>query len=79
MSQHFPELYKHSGKNLKVDLKLSYYATKADFASMKTKEDNLDVDKLETVPADVIKLNNVVDNDIVKKLCTIIGCQSQCY
>ena len=29
--------------------------------------DNLDVDKLKTVPAELNKLSNVVDNDVVKK------------
>lgn len=29
--------------------------------------DKLDVDKLETVPADLYKLNNAVDNNVVKK------------
>ena len=31
--------------------------------------DELDVDKLKTVPVDLSKLNNVVDNDVVKKNC----------
>ena len=38
---------------------------------MKTKVDNLDVDKLSTVPVDLSKLTNVVDNDVVKKLSMI--------
>ena len=42
-------------------------ASKADLASLKTKVDNLDVDKLKTVPADLSKLRNVVDNDDDKK------------
>ena len=29
--------------------------------------DKIDVGKLEIVPADLSKLNNVVDNDVVKK------------
>ena len=31
--------------------------------------DELDVDKLKTVPVDLSKLSNVVDNDVVKKNC----------
>ena len=31
--------------------------------------DKIDVGKLEIVPADLSKLNNVVDNDVVKNLC----------
>ena len=53
MSQYFPQPYEHSNGNVKVELDLSSYATKADLASIKTKEDNLDVDKLKTVPADL--------------------------
>ena len=36
-------------------------------ASLKTKEENLDVDKVKTVPSDLSKLTNVVDNDVIKK------------
>ena len=67
MSQNFPEPYECFSGNVKVELELSDYATKADlkgaisigtstFASktdlvgLKTKVDNLDVDKLKTVP-----------------------------
>ena len=34
---------------------------------MKSKVDKLDVGKLETTPADLSKLSNVVTNDFVKK------------
>ena len=34
---------------------------------MKSKVDKLDVGKLETTPADLSKLSNVVKNDFVKK------------
>ena len=34
---------------------------------LKTKVDKIDVDKLETVPADLSKLSNVVNNNVVKK------------
>ena len=29
--------------------------------------DDLDIDKLKTVPADIYELSNIVENDIVKK------------
>lgn len=46
---------------------MSMLASKPDFATLKTKVDNLDVDKLKTVPADSSGLNNVLDNDVIKK------------
>ena len=69
MSQHFPQPFESYGWNVKIELDLSNYATKADLngatdidtstlasktdlASLKTKVDNLDVDKLKTVPID---------------------------
>ena len=58
---------------MKVDLKgeagidTSTLPSKADSASLKTKVDNLDVDKLTTVPAELSNLSNIVDNDVVKK------------
>ena len=46
--------------------------SKTDLASLKARIDNLDVDKNETAPADLSKLSNVLDNDLVKKkLCMI--------
>ena len=36
-------------------------------ASLKTKVDKLNVDKLVPVPNDLAKLSNVVKNDVVKK------------
>ena len=36
-------------------------------ANLKTEVDKLDVDKLTTVPVDLSKLSNVVNNDVVKK------------
>ena len=46
---------------------MSMLASKSDFATLKTKVDNLDVDKLKTVPADSSGLKNVLDNDVTKK------------
>ena len=36
-------------------------------ANLKTEVDKLDIDKLVSVPADLSKLSNVVNNDVVKK------------
>ena len=45
----------------------SSYALKTNLAALKTEVDNIDTDKLKTVPDDFAKLNNVVKNDVVKK------------
>ena len=48
-------------KNIKhVDV--SSYATKTNFAALKTEVDKIDVDKLKAVPDDLAKLGNVVKN-----------------
>ena len=58
----------------KTDLKnvthvdVSSFASKTNLASLKTKVDKIDVDKLKTAPVDLAKLINVVKNDVVKKL-----------
>ena len=36
-------------------------------ANLKTEVDKLDIDKLVTVPVDLSKLSNVVNNDVIKK------------
>ena len=36
-------------------------------SNFKTKVDNLDVDKLETVSVDLIKLSDIVSKEVVKK------------
>ena len=57
----------------KTDLKniphidVSSYALKSNLASLKTKVDKLDIDKLKPVPVDLAKLSNVVKSDVVKK------------
>ena len=84
MSEYFYQ-YKLFRGNVKVELDLYNYATKADLkgatdfdtcnlaaksdlASLKAKADKMDIDKkLITAPADLSKLSNVVDNDIIKK------------
>ena len=61
----------------KTDLKnvtyvdTSNFALKANLANLKTEVDKLEIDKLVPVLADLSKLNNVVKNDAVKKLCMI--------
>ena len=39
----------------------------SDLASLNDEVDKVNIDKLKTVPADASKLNNVGDNDVVKK------------
>ena len=49
----------------------SSFALKTNLANLKTKVDKLtnNIDKLTTVPVDLSKLSNVVENDVVKKTC----------
>ena len=46
---------------------MSSYATKTNLAALKSEVDKIDVDKLNTTPADLAKLSNLVKNDLVKK------------
>ena len=83
MSQYCPP-YRSSSNNIKVELDLANYATKADLnnithvdvssfasktnlAALKTEVDKIDADKLKTTPADLAKLTNAVEHDVVKK------------
>ena len=43
----------------------SSFAVKTNLASLKTKVDKLDIDKLLAVPVDLSKLSDVVKNDVV--------------
>ena len=45
----------------------SSFASKANLAALKTEVDKIDADKLKTVPVDLAKLTNAVENDLVKK------------
>ena len=45
----------------------SSFALKTNLASLKTEVDKLDIDKLVPIPVDLIKLSDVVKNDVVKK------------
>ena len=49
----------------------SSFALKTNLANLKTKVDKLDIGKLAPVPVDMIKLSDVVKNDVKKKLCMI--------
>ena len=57
----------------KTDLKnithvdVSSFASKTDFAALKTEVDKIDTDKLKTTPEDLAKLTNAIENDVVKK------------
>ena len=57
----------------KTDLKnvshtdVSSFALKSNLASLRTEVDKLDTDKLTPVSNDLVKLSNVVKNDVVKK------------
>ena len=46
---------------------LSSFASKTNLAALKNEADKIDADKLKTVPVDLAKLSNVIDNDVVKK------------
>ena len=46
---------------------VSGFASKTNLAALKTAVDKIDADKLKTVPVDLAKLSNVVNNNVVKK------------
>ena len=82
MSQYIPPYRSHEGDikveldlnnyATKTDLKnvthvyVSSFASKTNLASLKTKVDKIDVDKLKTVSVDLAKLSDVVKNDVKK-------------
>ena len=57
----------------KTDLKnithvdVSSFASKTNLAALNAEVDKIDIDKLKTVPVDLAKLTNAVENDLVKK------------
>ena len=80
MSQYFPKPFELFEGETKVRVELSKsdlknatgvdtsnLGTRSDLAKLKAEVDKLDVDKLKTVPTDLGKPSNVVDNDIVNK------------
>ena len=50
-----------------TDLDVSGFASKTNLAALKSEVDEIDADKLKTVPVDLVKLSIVVKNDVVKK------------
>ena len=46
---------------------VSSFASKTNLASLKTEVDKIDADKLKTIPVDLVKLSNVIKNDVAKK------------
>ena len=53
-------------KNI-VHVDVGSFASKTNLAALKTEVDKIDVDKLKTVPVDLAKLTNDVENNLVKK------------
>ena len=51
-----------------IGIDTSKFAKETDLVSLKSDIDDLDTDKLKTVPVDLCKLSNVVENDVVKKI-----------
>ena len=46
-------------------------AVKSNLTLLKVEINKIDIDKLKPIPADLIKLSNVVNNNVLKKLCVI--------
>ena len=80
--QYFPPYQTPSNVSVKLDLSnyatkddvknitridVSSFASKTNLAALKTEVDKLDTDKPKTTPADLAKLTNAVDNELVKK------------
>ena len=49
----------------------SSFALKTNLASLKTKVDKLDIDKLVPIPVNLSKLSDFIKNDVVKKIYMI--------
>ena len=56
-----------TGLNSTAGVDTSNLAVKLDFFSLKANVNKKDIGKLKTIPADLYKLSNVVDNDVIKK------------
>ena len=54
-----------------IHVDTSSFALKTNLASLKTEVDKVDIDKLAPFTVDLIKLSDVVKNDVVKKLFMI--------
>ena len=46
---------------------VSSFASKTNLAALKTEVDKIDADNLKTTPADLAKLTNAIEHDVVKK------------
>ena len=46
---------------------VSSFASKTNLAALKTEVDKIDAEKLKTTPADLAKLTNAIEHDVVKK------------
>ena len=57
---------KNDLKNI-THVDVSSFASKTNLAALKTEVDKIDTDKLKTTPADLAKLTNAIENDVVKK------------
>ena len=57
---------KNDLKNI-THVDVSSFASKTNLAALKSEVDKIDVDKLKTVSVDLAKLNNAIENDLVKK------------
>ena len=55
-----------SGVKKATDVDISDFAKKTDLVSLKWIVDELDIDKLKTIPTDLSKLNDLVENEIVE-------------
>ena len=83
MTQYYPPCRSSSNNiNVKLDLvnyatktdlknithvDVSNFASKTNLAALKTEVDKIDVDKLKITPADLAKLTNAIENNVVKK------------
>ena len=56
-----------SGVKKATYVDISDFAKKTDLVSLKWIVDELDIDKLKTIPTDLSKLNDLVENEIVEK------------
>ena len=50
---------------------VSSFASKTNLAALKTEVDKIDADELKTTPADLAKLPNAIEHDVVKRLIII--------
>ena len=54
-----------------IDVETSNLAAKLGLATSQAEVDKIGIDQEKTLPTDLNKLSNVVDNDVAKKLCLI--------